>query len=72
MLLGALCLNPVVRAWVSGQLSDGSLTYLVKALEEFLKFYRKAGQGSAHGDVEGSTVRGYVERLQGLVENLQS
>ncbi len=72
VLLGFFCLNRKVRAWVSSQLQEGSLKPLVGALEEFLQYYRKAGQGLSQGDVEGDSLGGYVGRLQGLVEDLQS
>lgn len=71
VLLGALCLDKDARAWVSSQLHNGELKQLVDALEEFLEYYRKAGQGAQQDDVEVDSVRGYVGRLQGLVESLK-
>ena len=70
VLLGFLCLNSEVRAWVGGQLYQGSFKQLVNALEEFLQFYREAGQGVFQGDGRESA-GGYVCRLQGLVEDLK-
>ena len=70
VLLGFLCLNSEVRAWVSGQLHEGSLKQLVDALKEFLHYYRKAGQGVSQCDGSDS-VAGYICRLQGLVEDLR-
>ena len=68
VLLGFLCLNQKVRTWVNDELQQGSLKQLVDALEEFLQYYRKAGQAGTQ-DCDDSGV-GYVGRLQGLVESL--
>ncbi|KAL6712772.1 hypothetical protein ACLMJK_009613 [Lecanora helva] len=70
VLLGSVCLNREVRTWVSRRLRGGSLHALVDALEEFLQYNRKAGQGQSLD--EANTMGGYVSRLQGLVEELKS
>lgn len=71
VLLGFLCLNKNVKAWVSAQLEGGTPEQLVDALEEFLRYYRQIGQEVNQGEVEGDSKAGYVGRLQGLVEDLK-
>lgn len=72
VLLGFLCLNKYVKAWVSAQLHGGTLKHLVDALEEFLQYYRQVGQEVHRDEIEGDPKTGYVGRLQGLVEDLKN
>lgn len=69
VLLGSLCLNNKIRAWIRNRVQDGSLKQLVDALEEFLQYYRKAGQGAPRETEDA--VGDYVGRLQTLVEDLK-
>ena len=55
--------------WVSSRLQGGNLKQLVAALEQFLEFYEKIRQGTSQIEIEGG---GYVSRLKGLVEDLNS
>lgn len=70
VLLGFLCLNVDVKAWVSARLQGGTPTQLVDALTEFLRYYRQVGQEVYRGEAEVDHKNGYVGRLEGLVENL--
>jgi len=71
VLLGFLCLDRNVKAWVSARLEGGTSKQLVDALEEFLRYYRQIGLEVCQGEVEGDFKAGYVGRLQGLVEGLK-
>lgn len=71
VLLGFLCLNMKVRAWVSARLQGGTLKQLVDALEEFLQYYRQIGQEVHQGELVEESKSGFVSRLQGLVQDLK-
>jgi hypothetical protein len=71
VLLGFLCLDANIKAWVSARLEGGTSKQLVDALEEFLRYYRQVGQEVYQGEMEGESRNGYVGRLHGLVEDLK-
>ena len=57
-----------ISKWSPG----GDIEQLIDALEEFLKYYKEAGQGVYRDEEKRDVDCTYVERLQGLVENLRN
>ena len=71
MLLGWLCLNPAIKARVSGRLPGNSLKQLLDAVEEFLRYHRRVDQVVLRGDGEDDARASFVGRLQSHVDDLK-
>ncbi len=71
MLLGWLCLNPAIKARVSGRLPGRNLKQLLDAVEEFLRYHRRVDQVPIRGDGEDDAKISFVGRLQSHVDDLK-
>lgn len=71
MLLGWLCLNPAIKARVSGRLPGKSLKQLLDAIDEFLQYHRRVDQGIIRDDGDDDARASFVCRLQSHVDDLQ-
>ena len=71
MLLGWLCLNPAIRARISGRLPGNSLKQLLDAVDEFLQYHRRVDQAIIRGDGEDDARANFVGRLQSHVDDLK-
>ena len=71
MLLGWLCLNPAIKAHISGCLPGSSLGQLLDAVDEFLRYHRRVDQVIRRGDGEDDPRASFVGRLQSHVDDLK-
>lgn len=71
MLLGCLCLNPAIKARISGRLPGNSLKQLLDAVDEFLQYHRRVDQAIARGDGEDDARVSFVGRVQSHVDDLK-
>lgn len=71
VLLGLLCLNPSIKARISGRLPGHSLKQLLDAVDEFLQYHRRVDQVISRGDGEDDARVSFVGRLQSHVDDLK-
>ena len=71
MLLGWLCLNPVIKARVRGRLPGNSLKQLLDAVEEFLRYHRRVDQVILRGEGEDDARVSFIGHLQSHVNDLK-
>ena len=71
VLLSWLCLDPGIKARVSGRLPGNSLKQLLDAVEEFLRYHRRVDQVILQGDGEDDAKANIVGRLQSHVDDLR-
>lgn len=71
VLLGWLCLNPAIKARISGRLPGNSLKQLLDAVDEFLQYHRRVDQVIHRGDGEDDAKASPVGRLQSHVDDLK-
>ena len=71
VLLAWLCLNPAIKARVSGRLPENSLKRLLDAVDEFLRYHRRVDQVILRGDGEDDARTSFVGRLQSHVDDLK-
>lgn len=71
MLLGWLCLNPAIKARISGRLPGNSLKQLLDAVDEFLQYHRRVDQAIYRGEGEDDAKASSVGRLQSHVDDLK-
>lgn len=72
MLLGWLCLNPAIKARISGRLPGNSLKQLLDAVDEFLQYHRRVDQVIICDGGEDDDARAnLVGRLQSHVDDLK-
>lgn len=72
MLLGWLCLDPAIKARISGRLPGNSLKWLLDAIDEFLQYHRRVDQVIHRGDGEDDARASFVGRLQSHVDDLKT
>lgn len=71
VLLGWLCLNPAIKARISGCLPGNSLKQLLDAVDEFLQYHRRVDQAIILGDGEDDARVSFVGRLQSHVDGIK-
>ena len=71
MLLGWLCLNPAIKARISGRLPGNSLKQLLDAVDEFLQYHRRVDQVIIRDGDEDDARANFVGRLQSHVDDLK-
>ncbi|CAF9943161.1 MAG: hypothetical protein ALECFALPRED_010747 [Alectoria fallacina] len=72
VLLGWLCVDPAIKARISGRLPGNSLKWLLDAIDEFLQYHRRVDQVIHRGDGEDDAKATFIGRLQSHVDDLQT
>ena len=71
MLLGWLCINPEIKARITGRLPGKGLKELLDAVEEFLRYNRRVDQVILQNDGEDDGRGSFIGRIQSHVDDLK-